>query len=430
MERKDKIHKKPNHTSNSDFLEKPPGWILHNGITLVASFVIILILLAAVIKYPDKISTEAIITSAQPPLRMNAPKDGKLVLMKIQQGDTVRSGSLLVIFEHEDAWDQINQLDSLVNHSNPTDIILNGPLPQLQNLGGLSSSFANFKKAVLDFRHEVEKDFTSLKILNLRNQIANLQSINEGLIRQKEWRKKTIGIAQVQLSRDSNLFLEGSVSAIEYEDSRKEMFNLLESMENLSASVLQNKLTISQLEGQILETGQTKSDQIKELEGKLDIRLKELKGDMETWKNQHYLIAPYDGIVEVSNTVKLYQYFEKGQLVLTLLPLNEKEENKGLATLPFKQSGKVQEGSAIHLKLEGYPYKEYGYIKTEVESIAAVSNEEGYQISFDLPFPLETTYGIEISFKQEMRGTADIITKEKTILERLFEQILSLIKNN
>ncbi|MEZ4950028.1 MAG: HlyD family efflux transporter periplasmic adaptor subunit [Saprospiraceae bacterium] len=416
MEKEERIDKKVSPARSNDFLVKPPGWILHHGISLVAFFIIILVILSSIIKYPDKVIAEAIITSAQPPLRLNAPKDGKLVHIQAQLADTVTSGSLLAIFEHEGSWSQINQLDSLLNDKKTTDLILNQSIPTFQDLGSLSSTYANFKKAVNDFRHEVEKDFTSLKILNLKNQIENLQSINKGLKRQAEWRKKTLSITQTQVSRDSNLFIEGSVSAIDYENSKKEMFNLMESMENLSASILQNNLTITQLEGQILESSQWKSDQIKELEGKLEVRLKELKGELEAWKNQHLITAPYMGIVEISNSIKPYQYFEKGQPILTLLPVDDSKESKGLATIPFKQSGKVGK-DAIHLKLDGYLYKEFGYIKTHISDIAAVSNEGGYQASFNLPAPLITTYGMEIPFKQEMRGTAEIITKKKQSLK-------------
>jgi len=46
-----------------------------------------------------------------------------------------------------------------------------------------------------------------------------------------------------------------------------------------------------------------------------------------------------------------------------------------------------------------------------------------------MPDSLITTYGKSIPFLQEMGGTGNIITKDRRILERIFDKFLNLTKN-
>ncbi len=59
-----------------------------------------------------------------------------------------------------------------------------------------------------------------------------------------------------------------------------------------------------------------------------------------------------------------------------------------------------------------------------VKNISLIPNNEGlYLIDVDLSNKLVTTYNIQIDFKQEMRGEAEIITKDLRLIERFFYQL-------
>jgi hypothetical protein len=51
-----------------------------------------------------------------------------------------------------------------------------------------------------------------------------------------------------------------------------------------------------------------------------------------------------------------------------------------------------------------------------------------YLINVKLDDGLHTSYKKEIVFKPNMEGTADIVTKDKSFLERIFEQLIKLVK--
>lgn len=73
--------------------------------------------------------------------------------------------------------------------------------------------------------------------------------------------------------------------------------------------------------------------------------------------------------------------------------------------------------------MNGYPDNEFGLLKGKVKEISLTPNNEGlYLLDVELPNKLITTFGIEIEFKQEMQGTAEIITDDLRLIERIFYQ--------
>jgi len=99
------------------------------------------------------------------------------------------------------------------------------------------------------------------------------------------------------------------------------------------------------------------------------------------------------------------------------------------AKLPIAGSGKVEIGQVVNIKLDGFPYQEYGMIKGTVKALGAVPREGNYDLLIDLPDGMTTTYKKDLRFQQNMEGLAEIITKDRTLLERIFEQLISAFKN-
>ena len=51
-----------------------------------------------------------------------------------------------------------------------------------------------------------------------------------------------------------------------------------------------------------------------------------------------------------------------------------------------------------------------------------------YLIDVELPQELITTYNKTIDFRQEMKGTADIVTEDLRLIERFFYQLRNIVK--
>jgi len=77
-------------------------------------------------------------------------------------------------------------------------------------------------------------------------------------------------------------------------------------------------------------------------------------------------------------------------------------------------------------------YMEYGYVKAVVDNISLVSSQvsmgdgkamESYLVTVTFPRGLVTNYGSTLAFKFETKGTAEIITKDRRLIERFFDNL-------
>jgi len=91
----------------------------------------------------------------------------------------------------------------------------------------------------------------------------------------------------------------------------------------------------------------------------------------------------------------------------------------------------VKLGSRVVVKLDNYPYTEFGSIEGTVSSISLLAEPqkteqsviETYLLIVDLPKGLTTNYGETLDFRYEIGGTADIVVNERRLIERLFDNL-------
>ncbi|MGE8241716.1 MAG: HlyD family secretion protein, partial [Sphingobacterium sp.] len=83
------------------------------------------------------------------------------------------------------------------------------------------------------------------------------------------------------------------------------------------------------------------------------------------------------------------------------------------------------------IKLDNYPFNEYGSLHGLVKEISLVTNTqetnqgniENYLVQVELPNGLKTNYGQQLPFKFELKGSAEIITKDRRLIERVFDNL-------
>ena len=89
------------------------------------------------------------------------------------------------------------------------------------------------------------------------------------------------------------------------------------------------------------------------------------------------------------------------------------------------------------IKLDNYPYLEYGILRGTVESISQITSAisltgagsmDTYRVEVVLQEEGKTNYGAHLNLAAEAKGTAEIITKKRVLLERLFDNLKYVIK--
>ena len=92
----------------------------------------------------------------------------------------------------------------------------------------------------------------------------------------------------------------------------------------------------------------------------------------------------------------------------------------------MENSGKVKSGQNVNIKLSSFPYAEYGMLSGEVKSLSLVPDQGKYYVEIELTNGLNTNYNKQLPLLQEMTGTAEIITEDLRLIERIIAPIRSL----
>lgn len=118
-------------------------------------------------------------------------------------------------------------------------------------------------------------------------------------------------------------------------------------------------------------------------------------------------------------------------LVLTLVP-QEMGGIRGTLYIPQQGAGKVKPGQQVNIKLDHYPYMEFGMVQAIITHVSSIPVDMGgsMMIMADVYFPkgLITNYNLSIESGAEMNGIADIISEEISLFVRLFNPIKSIFK--
>jgi len=160
-----------------------------------------------------------------------------------------------------------------------------------------------------------------------------------------------------------------------------------------------------------------------------------LKLKIKEWKMNYFVIAELEGKVLLNSNIVKYQMLEDGQNLGYIIPLNNVNNRFIKGELAPSGIGKIEKNSPAIIKVDGYPYKEFGTINSYVKSVSKIPflNKNG-DYSYELYFPLaadsiKTNYGYNVEFKPNSTVVVEIITEDKSLLYRLFNQLLNLMKN-
>ena len=115
MNEEDKIELKSEEFQ--EVLGAVPSWILRWGITVLAVFLVILLIGSAIIKYPDVISAPIVLTGSTPPAAVVSHASGKLKELYVSDNQNVKTGDYLAVIDNPAKTEDIlllkNQLDTL-----------------------------------------------------------------------------------------------------------------------------------------------------------------------------------------------------------------------------------------------------------------------------------------------------------------------------
>ena len=412
-----------------EILTKVPHWMIRWGNALILFLTLLMLFLSWLIKYPDVIPAEAIVTTEIPPQKEYAKVTGKIDAILVEDNQLVPEGTPLAILQNTANYKDVFLLKSIIDTIQLDNRSFSFPINELPILflGDIETSFALFENSYSEYL--LNKEFQPFSNEELANQVSlselyrRLQALNG----QKKMSKKELEFKKKNLDRQKDLYNKGVISSQEFENQE---IDYLQAKRNYES----NDVQISQITESISNANKTsKGTELNRRREEINLFKKvlqsfdQLKKAIIDWELQYVLQSDIEGRVSFLNFWTGGQTVNAGDLVFIVIP---SEDSSYIAKIkaPSQNSGKIKVGQTALIKLENFPDNEFGTITGKVKNISLLPNKDGlYLIDVALPEKLITSYNKEIPFKQEMRGVVEIITEDLRLIERFFYQFRTMM---
>mgnify|MGYP000199666177 CR=1 FL=1 len=407
-----------------EMLGAPPGWALRWGISAVFAAVVLLLIGAWLIRYPDTVTAEVVLTTPQPVIRIVAPRGGKLQRLLVKDGEMVQPGQTLAVLENPAKWEEVQILQQWLEKDT-----LEAAVPDLR-LGTLQAPAAQLQRNREAYQFFLRRSDWAKRIRSLRNQQEQLAALSAAQAQKLDVLQEERDLAQANFKRNEALAASGNVSQLDKEQAQLAVLRLEREIREVQAERLRNALEAERNNALLITLQQEQQNGAQDLKLACEESKANLKAAVETWQQNNLIRAEIAGRIAFHQPLTTGQYLEEGQLVMTVLPASGvRDLVLARGYLPAQNAGRVDTGMQARLFLDAYPEQQYGAIRAEVRHIAPIPEQQAYYIELALTAGLQTTYGQELPFSQELSARANIITEDRRLLFRLFDQLRSLWEN-
>jgi len=409
----------PHSSQVQEIIGHPPPWLVRWGSGVVLAGFALLVVGTALLRYPDTVTARIRITTASPPGRVVARASGRIARLFVSENVMVRKGDYLVAL---DSSVPVSELLRLKEHLRDSRSPGWTPDPDLE-LGELQAAYAELVKKSSDVALFGTESFRKEKAVRARRAGDYYEDVHRRLLEQRELQRSGAALALRTLELQRALQKERLLAEADILQAESAYLDKKLAAERVEADILANRARIEQAGRDTLDVEQERHDKSQELILARDEAVKRLEGAIAEWEQRFLLRAPMDGKVWFLRFWSENQTVREGDEVVVIVPGSEGLIGK--MDLPQLNSGKVRVGQKVNIRCDSYPFGEVGMVRGVVESISGASREGDYLVNVRLPDGLKTTYGAVLKFLPEMQGTADIVSEDLSLLQRIFYRLRS-----
>lgn len=402
-------------------------------ISIIVGFIFLLLLIFGwIIRYPDVVTGQTTINTSLAPIKLVTNSSGKLHLSNIESQSIVKTGEVIAYIETATSYDTLQYIKRMLKSYNPNNIKNTSVLLQLPStpaLGELTSKYYSFISSLHQLAAFNNDKLYDKQIVSLQNLYGYQQKEVKNSLERTGINKGVLSFSQKSLDRDSVLFTQKVASPAEYEKARLQHLSYSAGYSNAQSGQIEAEKQAQQTQSNISQTQVQKNEKLTAIKVALLASYNDLMDNIALWEERYLFRAPFDGQVQFLKFWTSGQFVQGGEPVFTIVP--KADEPYGQIVLPALGAGKVKIGQETIIKLNDFPYNEYGSITGVVSGISLTTNTEkteqgtieAYLVTVKFPRGLVTNYGQPLAFKHEAKGVAEIITKDRRLLERLFDNV-------
>ncbi len=358
--------------------------------------------------------------------KLQIPETGKIARLAIKEGNQVQKGQILVELEPESLRTEI---------ALQRQLLTSAQLRLLQTEGLRAQS-----QAELTSHQQQAQAAQAVQ----QSSIAQAQARSANLAQIVRQTKADIKRHQERLARLNPLVSNGAISrenvfAAEqaFHDREAQLMQRSGDLDNARQTIAQNRelLQKQRAEGDtaILQA-QQKTQELSMQSTQLRAEISEIQSRLQMGEQRltrRFIYAPISGTVSSVQIKNVGEVIQPGQtiaeLALQKVPLVLE------AQLPNREAGFARVGMPVHIKLDAYPYQEFGMLSGKVQSISPDSQTdpksgEVYKLKIKLDRSYIISNGRRIPLKAGQTANAEIVIRQRRIISFLFDPIEQLRK--
>lgn len=407
-----------------EILTRVPHWMIRWGNIIIVILLLLMMMFSYFMKYPDILTTQITITTQNPPEKLVARTTGKIAKILVEDRVEVEPKTPLAIIENTANYKDVFNLKECLDTISINKTQFNFPFEKftLLQLGEIQNAFTIFEKDYIAYDlnrdlkpYSIEKNAQGLETNQLKERLQLQQQ-------QYQISQNELQLKKQKLDRQKEIYDKGVISTQEWENQKMDYLQAEKNVKNISSQLSQMRSSINDLN--------RNSDNTRVNETKENINLlrnvlqsfNQLKKAINDWELTYVLRSSVKGQVSFMQIWVENQTINSGEQVFTIVPI-ENKNYIGKVKAPAQNSGKIKIAQDVNIRLANFPDREFGIIKGKVKSISLTPDKEGnLLIDISLPNGIETSYDKKIIFQQEMSGTADIVTEDLRLIERLLYQ--------
>lgn len=355
--------------SSSDMLGNMPNWLIHTGSYIVYGLIAVLLVGSCVFKYPDIVTTNVSIDDYSKTDWIMANEDGIIDEFFVSDGAKVKKNDTLGIIRNTASLDDVKRFCKVLTRVEwfyrTEDLSYLEEYPFDLIMGEMSSSYEQFTEAV-------RANVFAMKYNAYNHRRSYMQQ--ELKILMKDSVKNELAI----LNAKRNLF--------EMELEHKQV-------------TVQNKRL-------------------------LELAYERMVNSLKSWENRYLIKSTNDGSVLLGKGWSINNRVSVGDTICSVIS-EYKGHPKGHIKLSQHQVADIAIGDKVNIELSKFPSHTYGYLLGEVSSVSYVPSNKTYAVEVELPDGMYTTSKLEVDYEVGLVGKAEIITSSRSILSRIFGQIIN-----
>jgi multidrug resistance efflux pump len=409
-----------------EIISRKPNFIEKWALSIFGGILLMLLASLWFITYPDTIETRAVLTSENAPKEIISRQEGRVIKFFFRNNDNVKKNEILGWVEsmasHSEVLKLSKQLDSglALLHAGALEKACTIFNATCTNLGEIQPVYQNFNLALNTFRDYLVNGFYYRKKNMLEKDIQFLQKTIAAIQQQRSLIEQDIELARQTYEMNKNLYDQNVLSKEEFRGVKSRFVNKQLELPQNEASLLSNETAIN---AKLKEIQQLDHDML-EQRGIYYQALGSLKSSVDEWKRKYLITSPIEGRLTLVIPIQENQLLTPGK---TIGYVNPSDSRMYMQTnLPQYNFGKIKQGLDVQLRFDAYPYQEVGYVEGTLQHISNIPTDSGFLATIYLKNGLVTNQNKAIFFKSGLNAQALIITKNMTLLERLW---YSLTKN-